>query len=131
MPSVVGIVIENTLSPYEYEWSCFSCNYVVSKRKNELSKIQRKKINFINRLNYAEVKTFSIGVDSYKIYEGDDYDEMYKILSTLKNKKLKVTNTLIEIYKDMLKNLDFEQNKYSITSTGIYRIGHDSIRLMK
>ena len=31
----------------------------------------------------------------------------------------------------MLRNPNFEQNKYSITSTGIYRIGHDSIRLMK
>ena len=31
----------------------------------------------------------------------------------------------------MLENPDFEQNKYSITSTGIYKIGHDSIRLMK
>ena len=74
----------NTLLPYEYEWFCFSCNYVVSKRKNELSKIQRKKINFINRLKYAEVKIFSICVDVYKIYEGDDYDEIYKVLSTLK-----------------------------------------------
>ena len=34
----------NTLLPYEYEWSCFICNYVVSKRKHELSKIQRKKL---------------------------------------------------------------------------------------
>ena len=31
----------------------------------------------------------------------------------------------------MLKNPNFEQNKYSITSTGIYKIGHDCIRLMK
>ena len=31
----------------------------------------------------------------------------------------------------MLKNPNFEQNKYSLTSTGIYRIGHDSNRLMK
>ena len=31
----------------------------------------------------------------------------------------------------MLKNPNFEQNKYSLTSTGIYKIGHDSIRLMK
>ena len=31
----------------------------------------------------------------------------------------------------MLENPDFEQNNYSITSTGIYKIGHDSIRLMK
>ena len=121
----------NTLLPYEYEWSCFSCNYVVSKRKIELSKIQRRKINFINRLKYAEIKIFSICVDVYKIYEGDDYDEIFKVLSTLKNKKLKINNTLIEIYKDMIKNSDFEQNYWSRTATGIYKIVHDSIRLMK
>ena len=121
----------NCLLPYEYEWSCFVCNYVVCKRKNELSKIQRKKINFINRLKYAEVKIFSICLDLYKIYEGYDYDEIYKILSTLKNKKLKINNKLIEIYKNMLENPNFEQNRYSITSKGIYKIGHVSIRLMK
>ena len=120
----------NTLLPYEYEWSCFSCNYVMSKRKNELSKIQRKKINFINRLKYAEVKTFSICVDLYKIYEGDDYDEIYKVLSTLKNKKLKINNTLIEIYKDMIKNSYFEQIYWSRTGQGVYKIGHDSLRLI-
>ena len=121
----------NTLLPYEYEYTCFSCGYNVNKRKNELSKIQRKKINFINRLKYAEVKIFSICVDVYKIYDGDNYDEIYKILSTLKNKKLKINNNIIEIYKDMLRNPNFEQNKYSLTSSGIYKIGHDSIRLMK
>ena len=31
----------------------------------------------------------------------------------------------------MLLNPNFEQNRYSLTSTGIYKIGHDSIRLMK
>ena len=82
-------------------------------------------------MKYAEVKIFSIFVDLYKIYEGDDYDKIYEVLSTLKNKKLKINNILIEKYKDMLENPNFEQNKYSITSTGIYRIGHDSIRLMK
>ena len=121
----------NMLLPYEYECSCFSFNYVVSKRKNELSKIQRKKINFINRLKYAEVKIFSICVDVYKIYEIDNYDEINTILSKLKNKKLKINNNIIEIYKDMLKNPNFEQNKYSLTSSGIYKIAHDSIRLMK
>ena len=121
----------NTLLPYEYEWSCFSCNYVESKRKNELSKIQRKKINFNNRLKYAEVKIFSICVDLYKIYEGDDFNEIYRVLSTIKNKKLKINNKLIEIYKDMLRNPNFEQNRYSMTSKGIYKIGHDSVRLMK
>ena len=117
--------------PYEYEFTCFSCGYNVNKRKHELSKIQRKKINFINRLNYAEQKIFYICIDVYQIYEGDDFDEIYKVLSTLKNKKLKINNTLIKIYKDMLKNPNFEQNRYSKTSAGIYKIGHDSIRLMK
>ena len=121
----------NTLLPYEYEFTCFSCGYNVHKRKHELSKIQRKKINFINRLKYAEAKIFSICVDVYKIYEGDDYDEIFKVLSTLKNKKLKINKTLIEIYKDMIKNPDFEQNYWSRTAKGIYKIGHDCVRLMK
>ena len=121
----------NTLLPYEYEWSCFVCNYVVCKRKNELSKIQRKKLNFINRLKYAEQKIFCICIDVYKIYQDDDYNEIYKVLSTLKNKKLKINNTLIEIYKDMLLNPNFEQNYWTKSSKGIYKIGHDSIRLMK
>ena len=33
----------NTLLPYEYEWTCFSCFYNVIKRKHELSRYQRKK----------------------------------------------------------------------------------------
>ena len=56
-----------TLMPYEYEGTCFSCGYNVNKRKHKLSKRQREKINFINRLKYAEVKIFSICVDVYKI----------------------------------------------------------------
>ena len=119
----------NTLLPYEYE--CFSCGYNVNKRKNELSKIQRKKINFINRLKYAEQKIFCICIDVYKIYEGDDYYKIYEALSTLKNEKLKINNIIIEIYKDLLLNPDVEQNYWSRTAKGIYKIGHDSIRLMK
>ena len=82
-------------------------------------------------MKYAEQKIFCICVDVYKIYEGDDYDEIYKILSTLKNKKLKTDNIIVEIYKDMLKNTNFEQNKYSLTSSGIYKVAHDCVRLMK
>ena len=66
----------NILLPYEYEITCFSCGCNVNKRKNELSKVQRKKINFINRLKYAEVKILSICVDVYEIYEGDDFDKI-------------------------------------------------------
>ena len=121
----------NALLPYEYESTCFSCGFNINKRKHELSKKQRKKINFINRLKYSEQKIFCICIDVYKIYEGNDLDEIYKILSTLKNKKLKINNILIEKYKDLLKNSGFEQDYWSRTATGIYKIGHDSIRLRK
>ena len=83
MPKIAVIAIE-ILYYHMNMNTCFSCGYNVNKRKNELSKIQRKKINFINRLKYAEVKIFSICVDVHKIYEGNDYDEIYKVLSTLK-----------------------------------------------
>ena len=33
----------NSLLPSEYEWTCLSCGFNIIKRKNELSKIQRKK----------------------------------------------------------------------------------------
>ena len=74
----------DTFLPYEFEFTCFSCGYNVNKRKHELSKIQRKKTNFNNRLNYAEVKNFSTCVDVYKICEGDGSDKIYKVLSTIK-----------------------------------------------
>ena len=65
------------------------------------------------------------------IYDGKDYDEIFKVLSTKKNKKLKINSILIEKYKNMLKNPDFEQDYWSRTAQGVYKIGHDSIRLMK
>ena len=85
----------------------------------------------MNRLKYAEQKIFCICIDLYMIYDGNDYDEIYKVLSTLKNKKLKINNILIGKYKILLENSDFEQNNWSRTATGIYKIAHDSIRLMK
>ena len=78
-----------TLLPYEYEFSCITCGYNVNKRKHELSKIQRKKIKFISRLKSAEQKILCICVDVYKVYEGIDYYEINKFLSTIKNKKIK------------------------------------------
>ena len=76
-------------------------------------------------------KNFFICIDSFIICDGNDYDKIYKVLSTFKNKKLKINNILIGKYKDMIKNSDFEQNYWSRTAEGNYRIAHDSIRLMK
>ena len=54
-----------------------------------------------------------------------------KVLSTLKIKKIKIKNILIEKLKDLLEKPEFEQDYYSRTAIGIYKIGHDSIRIMK
>ena len=58
-----------------------------------------EKKSFIKRLKYAEVKILSMCLDVYKIYEGDVCDKINEVLSTLQNRKLKITNNIIEIYK--------------------------------
>ena len=78
-------------------------------------------------MKYAELKIFSLCVDLNRIYEGNDYDKIFEVFSTLKNKKMRINNTLIEKNKDLLQNCDFEQNYWSRTAEGFYKIGHDSI----
>ena len=48
-----------------------------------------------------------------------------------KEKKLKMYKILIETFKDMNENADFNQNYCSRTAVVTSRIGHDSIRLVK
>ena len=64
------------LPPYEYECTCFSCGYNVIKRKHVLSKTQRRKINFINRLKYAEQKIFCFCLEVYQINDGNVFDKI-------------------------------------------------------
>ena len=70
-------------------------------------------------------------MDVYKVYEGNDYDKTFEVFSTLKNKKIKINNILIEKYKIMIENPDFEPDYWSKPAEGVYKIGHDSNRLMK
>ena len=56
----------NNLVQYENENTCISCGYNVIKRKHQLSKIQRKELNFRNRLTYAEHKIFCICMGVYQ-----------------------------------------------------------------
>ena len=62
-----GHCSRNTLPPFEQEFTLSSCGYNVIKRKHELSKIQRNKINVISRLKYSQLNFFCKGVDVYKI----------------------------------------------------------------
>ena len=121
----------NPLLQYKYEFICISCGFNLIKRKRELTKIQRRKINFINRLKYAEQKRFCICTEVYQLSQNNDYDKKYDVLSTLKIKKMKIKDILIEKYKIMLENPDIEQHYWSRTAIDVYKIGHDSIRLME
>ena len=121
----------NTLLPYEYQWTCVSCKYNVIKRKQELSKKQRKKTNFFNSIKYAGLKKYCKCVDVHKNYEGDDFNKIYEFLFTIENKKLKLNKILTEKYKDMNENLDFKQYYWSKIAIGINKIGNDSVRNLK
>ena len=55
------------------------------KGKNELRKRQRKK-HFINRWKYTEKNILRLRIDVFKIYEGDDFNENFNVLSRLKSR---------------------------------------------
>ena len=46
----------------------------------------------------------------------------------IKKEKIKINKLLIEKYKDMLTNPDFEKEYNSRTATGINKVGQGSIR---
>ena len=68
-------------------------------------------------------------IDIYKIYDGDDIHKLFECLSRITNKKLNIKKEVVEKYKNM--DEDFEENYYSRTSRGVYKIGHESVRLMQ
>ena len=45
--------------------------------------------------------------------------KIYEILSTIKNRKMKINNILIEKQKHLIEKPDFERNYYSRTAEGI------------
>ena len=80
----------NTLPPNEIEFTGLPCNNNVMKWKNELNKNQWKKINFINRLKYAEHKMFSICMEVNLMYESNDFEKMFEALSKIKKLKINI-----------------------------------------
>ena len=41
------LYMRNTILPHQYGWTGFLVGYIVAKRKTELTRFQRKKLNFI------------------------------------------------------------------------------------
>ena len=62
----------NTISRLELEYTRITCGYNIIKMNLQ---IFNEKINFINGLKNDEEKVFSICIDVFKIYEGDDKDK--------------------------------------------------------
>ena len=89
-------LVQKTLRYYEYEWTCLSCGYNVIKGKTELTKFQRKKVNFVYCLKYAQQKTFCNCIDDHIMYEDDRFKVFIEVFSELKNKKLNVKNESVE-----------------------------------
>ena len=64
-------------------------------------------------------KKFCICIEVYKNYESNDYNILYEVLSTFKNKKLKINNVIFEKNKDIVENPDFERNYWTKMAEGI------------
>ena len=93
-----------------------------------LLKENEKKTNFVNRLKYAVEETVSICSNVYILYEDDDFNEFFEVLSIVQNIELKFKDEFIEKYEKMK---EFEHNYRSTTAINYYRIGFGSIRLME
>ena len=80
------LVIGKTLPSNKFDFTFVSCGYNIIKQMHENNKIQRKKINFINRLKKAENKIICFCIEVYKNYEGNDFNGIHK-LEKIKNKQ--------------------------------------------
>ena len=63
--------------------------------KMNLVKFQGKKQNFVDRLDYAQLKLFCICIAVHKIYEVNDMNEILNVLSRIKTGLIS-KNQLIE-----------------------------------
>ena len=72
--------LRNTMSPYENESTFFPYGYNKIKKKNEFTKIHRKK-NFINRLKCSEKRRNCVFIYVYRIFEGVDSNELCECLT--------------------------------------------------
>ena len=84
-----GHCSRNILLLSEYVWICFGCGYNLINRKNKLSKTQRKKNKFCESIKICGTQNILHLRRCIHNFEGDDFDKIFELLSTLKNKKLK------------------------------------------
>ena len=85
MLKIVDIVIETLYYHTDTNLHVSHADTMYLNESMNTLKYNVKKINFINRLKYAEQKIYCICIDVYKIYESSDYDKIHEVLSTYKN----------------------------------------------
>ena len=80
-------LMRSTLVPYENEFTSISSVYNEINRRKENTKSHREKLDFINRLKYAQKKILCISIDVYKLFEGNDFNGNLDVIWNLKNRK--------------------------------------------
>ena len=112
--------LQKTLLPYKYDFICIAFGYNIITQKIELTDIQRKKINFVKRLKHADRKKFMY-LPRFIWKKADRiFDEIFKNLSQLKNKKFKKLKISLKKYKNMSERADFEQTFFSRPARSVY-----------
>ena len=91
-----AITVHKVLSCH-MNMNLLACHVDITQSKENMNslKYNAKETIFINGLKYAEKKVFCISVDLCQIYDGIEYNKLFEVLSTLKNKELKRNNILI------------------------------------
>ena len=119
----------NALLEYEYEFTCYVCEFNVIKTKNQLTKVQRKKnINFKGRCTYATPKIIGICMEVNSLVQTNDIDVLAAVLTYLKKKRLNILEEILNKFDDMPD--DFERNVFA-ASEGIHKAGDYALRMMK
>ena len=127
--TLCGRCNRNALLEYQYEFVCYVCEFNV-KRKNELSKFQRKKsTSFKGRITYATPNIIGICMEVNLLTQTITLDVIGTFLAYLNQKKLNVIEEILKMFDDLPD--DFETNALIRKAGGIHKACNYALRMMK
>ena len=119
----------NALLEYEYEFTCYVCEFNVIKTKNQLTKVQRKKnVSFKGRLIHATPIIIGICVEVNSLVQTNDIDVLAAVPTYPKQKKINILEEILRKFDDMPD--DFQTNAF-VASEGKHKAGDYAPRMMK
>ena len=108
---------------------------LIKTKKSTYKNTKKKNTNFLNRLTYAKPKIIAICMEVNLLINKitfpnniNEYDILGAILTYLKQKKLKILDSILENF-DYMPDY-FETNGIDRNSKGIWKAGNYSIRMM-